>query len=112
MKSIMVNSNFITNPAYTSNEIRLFLILRSYAGTKDYCFPGQNDIAHHMGISRTRVNQILKDLEKKNGIYILNTKGKNNAKGTNIYFLAEIDENTGYFISKSLSRCKEKYNNF
>ena len=109
---VQAENAFLRNSAYTSNEIRVFLILCTYAGVKAHCFPGQNGIAKHMGISRNRVNQILKDLEKKNGVFILNTKGKNNSKGNNIYFLAEIDKHTGFFIPESLSEYKRKYNNF
>ena len=65
---VQAENAFLRNSAYTSNEIRVYLILCTYAGVKAHCFPGQNGIAKHMGISRNRVNQILKDLEKKNGI--------------------------------------------
>src|SRR5579859_3407387 len=35
-----------------------------YAWHNDQCFPGQDRLAEHMGMSRTRVNEFVKELER------------------------------------------------
>ena len=85
----------------------LYLLLCTYAGKGSSCFPGQKTLAQFMGLSRPTVNATLKSLAKKNGVYIVNTKYTNNRKGSNIYFLAEINQYTGYFMEDSLTEFKE-----
>ncbi len=52
-----------------------------YAWHKDSCFPGQDKLADHMGLSRQRVNEFIKELERANLIEITRRgQGK-----TNIY---------------------------
>lgn len=106
---VQAENAFIKNTAYTSHEKLLYLILCTYAGKGNSCFPSQKVLGEMLGLSRTRANEIMKALEKKNGVYIVNTKYPNNRKGPNIYFLAEVNKYTGYFMESSLTEYKEYF---
>lgn len=60
-----------------------YAMLLKYAWQNDYCFPGQERLAHDMGISRQSANTYIKELEAKNFLRIQRRgQGK-----TNIYEL-------------------------
>jgi len=52
-----------------------------YAWHNDQCFPGQDRLAEHMGMSRTRVNEFVKELERA-GLIEIQRRGQGQ---TNLY---------------------------
>jgi biotin operon repressor len=52
-----------------------------YAWHNDHCFPGQDRLAEHMGMSRTRVNEYVKELERA-GLVEIQRRGQGQ---TNLY---------------------------
>src|SRR5882757_800595 len=46
-----------------------------YAWQNDYCFPGQDRLGEAMGMSRTRVNEFIKELERS-GLVEIRRRGQ------------------------------------
>jgi DNA-binding MarR family transcriptional regulator len=76
--------NFILrNDALTVGEKITFAMFLSYAWHNEHCFPGQEKLAHDIGITRQSVNTFIKGLEKK-GFLTIKRRGLGK---TNIYTL-------------------------
>lgn len=99
----MIENSFILNPNIPVIEKMVFITLCSYAGKKSSCFPGQTEIAKKLNVTRQTVNSAIKNLEKKGGILILKQYTETNRKTVNTYFLADVDQKTGEFITESLN---------
>lgn len=104
---IQVYHNFLRNPNYTPAEKLVFMELKSYAGAKNSCFPGQSGIAKDLGYSRKTVNTAIKGLEEKGIIVVINQRTASNRKTVNTYVLPKIDRNTGEFILSSLDKYRD-----
>ena len=74
--------NFIlTNPALGVGAKITYAMFLHYAWHKDNCFPGQDRLAVDMGMSKSRVNEFIKELETAGFVEIIRRgQGK-----TNIY---------------------------
>jgi len=76
--------NFILkNDALTVGEKITFAMFLSYAWHNERCFPGQEKLAHDIGVTRQSVNTFIKGLEKK-GFLTIKRRGLGK---TNIYTL-------------------------
>lgn len=104
---IQVYHNFLRSDKYTPYEKLVYMELKSYAGAKSLCFPGQAGIARDLGISRKKVNETIKSLSDKGIILIINQQTKSNRKTVNTYVLPKIDRNNGEFILSSLDKYRE-----
>ena len=60
-----------------------------YAWNKDSCFPGQDRLAEAMGMSKSRVNEFIKELEKV-GLIEIRRRGQGK---TNIYRIKFVVKN-------------------
>ncbi len=58
-----------------------YALFLSYAWHNDSCFPGQDALAEDMGMSRTRVNEFIKELEHA-GLIEIQRRGQGK---TNLY---------------------------
>jgi len=58
-----------------------YALFLSYAWHNDSCFPGQDALAEDMGMSRTRVNEFIKELEQA-GLIEIQRRGQGK---TNLY---------------------------
>jgi biotin operon repressor len=59
----------------------VYAMFLSYAWNNDSCFPGQERLAHDMGMSRTRVTEFIGELERA-GFITIQRRGQGK---TNIY---------------------------
>ena len=63
-----------------------------------------------LGWSKPTIIKVLKSLEEKGGIYIINRRYKSTReKATNLYYLCEIDSQTGSFKEHYLDIVKAVY---
>lgn len=103
---IQVYHSFLRSDKYDIYEKMVFMELKSYAGVKNSCFPGQSGIAKDLGISRKKVNETIKSLADKGVIVVIKQKTTSNRNTVNTYVLPKIDRNTGEFILSSLEKYK------
>ena len=74
--------NFILrNPEISVGAKVAYSMFLSYAWHNDSCFPGQDRLADDMGLSRSRVTQLITELEKS-GLITIQRRGQGK---TNIY---------------------------
>ena len=74
--------NFILKDASLSVGTKVaYAMFLSYAWHNDSCFPGQDRLADDMGLSRSRVTQLITELEKA-GLITIQRRGQGK---TNIY---------------------------
>ena len=107
---VQVPNSFIRNPKYTSNEKMMYIYLWGFGGDSLNSYPGQSRMIRDLGWSKPTVINVLKKLEEKGGIYIVNRKFRGtNEKATNLYYLAKINTNTGDFIENSIDIIKQVY---
>lgn len=90
------------------NEKMLFIYLWGYAANKGHAFPSQGRMLDELGITKPTLNKLLKSLETKGGIFIVN-QFKNKAQISNLYFLSEVDIKTGEFDDNYLGMQKQLY---
>ena len=90
--------NFILkNDALTVGEKITFAMFLSYAWNNDKVFPGQERLAHDIGVTRRSVNTFVKGLEKK-GFLTITRRGLGM---TNIYTLR-------YQVQQKIPTLKQK----
>jgi biotin operon repressor len=79
--------NFILKMADLSLGARMtYSMFLHYAWNSGNCFPGQDTLAEDMGMSRTRVNEFIKELERAGLIEITRRgQGKTNLYKVNFY---------------------------
>ncbi len=109
---LQVPIEFIRNNTYTPNEKTLFLLLWTYGIGSKTVYPSQGRLAKQMGTTTKTIRSILKKLEEKEGIYIVQQYlGTTKEKTSNLYFLSEVSKNgefkKGYFDILKI-RFKEK----
>lgn len=64
--------NFIlTNPTLGVGAKMTYAMFLHYAWHKDSCFPGQDRLAVDMGMSKSRVNEFIKELETAGFVEII-----------------------------------------
>jgi biotin operon repressor len=74
--------NFILeNPEVSVGAKVVYAMFLRYAWYNDHCFPGQETLASHIGMSRTRVTEYVGELEKK-GLITITRRGLGK---TNLY---------------------------
>lgn len=110
---VQVPNEFIRNKDIDIKEKMLYIYLLSFASGRYNAYPGLKRMQDELGITKKTIIKILKSLEEKEGIYIINRVYKNNPnkKGTNLYYLSEIDSQTGSFRKGYLDVVKEMYPN-
>jgi biotin operon repressor len=76
--------NFLLKSKTLSSGDKItFAMLLSYAWQNDFCFPGQQRLAHDLGLDERSVRRNLKSLES-NGLLIIRQRGQGR---TNVYEL-------------------------
>jgi hypothetical protein len=90
-------NSLLRNQEYLATEIRLFLILKSYAGKDDICFPSHKTLQSDMGLKETAIKALIKKLETLGAIYIVPQRKQSGRDTSNCYFLADVDTKTGKF---------------
>lgn len=76
--------NFLLKSKVLSSGDKItFAMLLSYAWQNDFCFPGQQRLAHHLGLDERSVRRHLKSLET-NGLLVIRQRGQGK---TNVYEL-------------------------
>lgn len=99
----MIYNAFIRNTDYSMYQKLIFICLKSHRGDNAFrCFPGTDLIAKELNISVRKVKTVLQELEALGGILIIKRKMESNRDTSNLYILADIDMNTGNFLSHTL----------
>ena len=107
-----VPNSFVRNENLTHYEKLLYIYIWGYGGDRRGSYPSHSLMVKHLGFSKSTIKRTLKSLEDKNGLYIINrVKKKTKEKSTNVYYLAEIDLNTGAFVKESLDIVRQLYPN-
>ena len=106
---VQVPNSFMRNPNLTMQEKSMYIYLWGFGGENMNAYPSQARMIKELGISRPTIYKILKSLEDKGGLYILNRKYKNEEKTTNLYYLCAINNNDGCFIKDYLNIVKDLY---
>ena len=106
-KFIQIENNFINNPNYNIYEKLVYMSLCTYAFQKNNCYPSHSTLAENLGINRRTVIRTLKSLEEKDAIIVIKRKFQSNRKTSNLYILADIDNNTGEFIKDSIKEFEQ-----
>ena len=80
--------NYVLRDSHLSFGARLtYTMLLSYAWQEGSCFPGQQRIAHDLGVSRQMVSQFLQELRRAGYV---DWKRRGLGK-TNVYYLLDIE---------------------
>ena len=89
-----LRQGFTQIPNYVLRDKRLsfgarltYTMLLSYAWQEGSCFPGQERIAQHLGISRQSVSKFLQEL-RSNGLIDWERRGLGK---TNVYYILDIE---------------------
>lgn len=95
---VQVPNSFIRNPNLTTNEKMMYLYLWGFGGEAMNMYPSQARMERELKLSRPTIIKILKSLEEKGGLYIIQRIRKDTKeKATNLYYLCAIDNNSGDF---------------
>src|ERR1019366_8005859 len=74
--------NFILTDSTLSLGAKVaYAMFLHYAWDRDSCFPGQDRLGAQMGMSKSRVNEFIKELER-NGLVVITRRGQGR---TNLY---------------------------
>ena len=71
----------LKNPNISPGAKNVYSLLIDYGWNNEYCFPGQDRIAEDMGMSVSRINEFIKELESF-GVIEITRRGQGK---TNIY---------------------------
>ena len=86
----------LRDPSLTGNEKVLYALLLSYAWHDDECFPGQETLAHDMGLKPRAIRQLLVKLKAKR---LIGWKRQGLGK-VNIYHINRLSDAYPLFIDK------------
>ena len=87
---VIVDHEFIRDPGLSGNEKLLYIILKSYCGPGNMCYPSiRTVLTANTGLSARAIINILRSLENKGYIEIKKNKGPRGAL-TNVYILKKI----------------------
>lgn len=89
---IKVYYDFIKSKQLTSNEKSVFTVLKSFAGTKNECYPSLNTIADLANLCKRTIQNIIKSLESKNVITVKHRKKEDGGHTSNLYILYDYAE--------------------
>ena len=107
---IQLPNSFVRRGDLTITEKMVYICLWGYGIDLRPSYPSHDKIAKNLNTSRSTIIRAIISLEDKGGLYVLNRAlEKNKAKTTNLYYLAEIDSETGSFKSESLDLIKYLY---
>jgi len=78
----------LTNPTLSSNAVRLYALLLSYAWQSKQCFPGQQLLSYHMGCKKDTIIRTLTELRK---VKLISWKRQGLGK-VNIYYIEKFTD--------------------
>lgn len=106
-----VPDNFNRRPDLTMQEKLVFTYIWGYCSNKGHAFPSQARMLKELATTKPTLNKILRSLEEKNGIYIINqyTDETMTEKTVNLYYISEVDLYTGEFKTEGLDLIKAMY---
>jgi len=78
----------LRNPLLSSNSVRLYILLLSYAWDKDECYPGQKTLAEQMGCKHATITRTLAELKK----HKLITWERQGLGKSNIYHIRKLSD--------------------
>ena len=107
---VQVPNSFVRSLELDTNEKMMYIYLWGFGGESRAMYPGQARMMKELGWSKNKVIKILKSLEEKGGLYIINrVKKDTKEKVTNLYYLCAIDNSTGNFKKDYLNIVKQVY---
>ena len=69
-KFIMVYHDFLESNLLTLDEKMTFVILKKFADSNNQCFPSLKKLADITGVSKRKIQDVIKSLEKKHVLSI------------------------------------------
>ena len=101
---------FVRRKDLTVGEKMIFIYIWGYAANKGHAFPSNKRMQEELGMSKNTIIKNINALEAKGGIFIVNQFKKSSGQQVaNLYFLAEVNMQTGEFDSKYLDMNKLMY---
>lgn len=89
---IMVYQDFLESSLLGSHEKMVFIALKKFADANNQCFPSLKRIADITGLSKRKIQDILKELEQKHIIKIENRNRPDGGTTSNLYTLYDFKE--------------------
>lgn len=101
---------FVRRTDLTINEKMVFIYIWGYAADKGHAFPSQSRMLKELGITKPTLNKVLNALEEKNALYVVNQFKKSTGQQVaNLYFMAQVNMQTGEFDSTYIEMNKIMY---
>lgn len=108
-KFILVYHDFIESDLLTPHEKLVFIALKKFANSNNQCFPSLKKLSDITKISKRKVQDILKSLEKKHVIKIESRSRSDGGDTSNIYTVYDFEE---LWISKSCEEIEAVVNEY
>lgn len=89
---IIVYNDFLESTILTSYEKIVFIVLKKFADNKNRCFPSLSKISKNSGLSKRKVQNIIKSLEEKKIISVKKRKKEDGGLTSNLYVLHDLKE--------------------
>lgn len=89
---VMVYHDFLESDIINPHEKIVFIALKKFANSRNQCFPSLKKLSDISGLSKRKVQDILKELEKKHIITIENRLNANGGIASNLYTLYDFKE--------------------
>jgi len=105
----MIYHDFLDNDILTEHEKMVFIALKRFADSKNQCFPSLGKIADISRISKRKVQDTLKELERKQIIRIENRSRKDGGATSNLYILHDFKELWNADSSKDMATAINEY---
>ena len=91
-KFIMVYHDFLESNLLTVDEKMIFIILKKFADSNNQCFPSLKKLADITGVSKRKIQDVIKSLEKKHVLSIESRIKSDGGRSSNLYTLYDIKE--------------------
>ena len=89
---IKTHYDFLKSKLLNSKEKLVFIILKSFAGTKNECYPSLSTIANIANLCKRTIQNIIKSLENKQVIKVEHRRGEDGGNTSNLYILYDYSE--------------------
>ena len=89
---IMVYHDFLDSCVIGSHEKMVFIALKKFADSKNQCFPSLKKLSDVTGLSKRKIQDVLKELEKKHIISIESRLRTDGGTTSNLYTLYDFKE--------------------
>lgn len=89
---VKTHYDFLKSKLLDSKEKMVFIILKSFAGAKNECYPSLSTIADIANLCKRTIQNVIKSLESKQIIKVEHRKGEKGDNTSNLYILYDYPE--------------------